>query len=578
LRRGIAAAGVLALILLVGIARTGCGRKAPTANRRPEGERATAAAPLPLNPDRARLAGMVVEAQRKRVMGRRTSLRDVARVVGEDGPIVAAAAWQPQAQGALRQIARDMGLSLKEARREWIALQEADLLLESGGNPEDVSPANAVGVAQWIAETGRRAGLKIDLAASKKLTAQIDERKRQAAWREYLLRPDADPRAPGAPPISRQQAEAQLPLLRAQLESLRAQRRRYDPRYDPKAAIFAHARYLLGLYPRFPSLDWVFQAFHGGEAGVRRTLKRYLGKRWPGSAAAAIRRGRNGRPLCFEDLYFGTTPRAQPAAFAYLYGRLDDHRYYWWKLRAARGAIALYRRDPAAFRKQWEAFLPGRAKEAYWYPNAGDEALADTRALQDAQTNGRLVSVKSTSDFAIRPASPDPASARLCAALRPESKGALLLVAAAYRNAGGRERLTVGDMTRTQADLERMRALPPPSRRSRADKRRARPRQSPSGPLWPPDLDAKNLPGGGPPADLDFHTTGLAFDLLRSADRTQWKTLEYALGWLCDRHILWWREETEGGSRRYHVVPNPQYAATLARIGIGEKAPVLPGL
>jgi hypothetical protein len=517
-------------------------------------------APLVLRVPAPQLAEMVVEAQRKRVAGRRTSLEDVARVADEDAPLVAAAAGQPAAQAALGQVARETGMTVDEATRLWVALQEADLLLESGGNPEDASPAHAVGVAQWIPGTARRAGLRIDLAASDRLTAGIDSLKRRVAWMEYLSRGPAGLAAPGAPGLSPEQAAAELPAARARLESLRAARRAVDPRYDPGPAIGAQASYLLGLYARFPSLDWVFQGFHGGEAGVTRTLKRYLGPRWPATAAAAIRRGRSGGPLRYPDLYFGTKPRARPAAFAYLYGRLDDHRYYWWKLLAARDAIALYRRDPAAFRRQWESLLPGRPKEATWYPGAADGVLAGQADLDAALRQGALVRVPEQPELRVRVSAGDPAARGSRAALRPEAAGALRLLTATYRASGGKLPLVTGDLARTASDPPL--AAPTPA----------------AAPGWPPDPGAGTLPGGGPSPDLDFHTTGLAFDLLRPAAARDWKTLEYALGILSDRHVLWWRDERGGGRRRYHVVPNPRVGQALARLAAGGPLPVLPGL
>jgi hypothetical protein len=68
-----------------------------------------------------------------------------------------------------------------------------------------------------------------------------------------------------------------------------------------------------------------------------------------------------------------------PAAFDYLYGRSDDHRHYWWKLRAAGEAIAERRRDPDGFRRRWEAFLPGRFAEAAWYPDGPSRSVPKSR-------------------------------------------------------------------------------------------------------------------------------------------------------------------------------------------------------
>src|ERR1044071_4269225 len=96
-----------------------------------------------------------------------------------------------------------------------------------------------------------------------------------------------------------------------------------------------------------------------------------MGKRWQGSAAGAI-----GKNVHFDDVYFNSTPQSHADAFSYLYSRLDDHRFYWWKLQAARHAIALYRSNRQEFTRQWEALLPGRARESVWYPDFDAEVAA----------------------------------------------------------------------------------------------------------------------------------------------------------------------------------------------------------
>lgn len=520
--------------------------------------------PLPLNLERELLTQTLLDSLRKRIMGRRESQQDIARVATQIGPIVAEAAQQLQATQMLGQMAQESGLPLEDVRAQWVALQEADLLLESGGDPEAVSVSHAVGVAQWLAGTAQAHGLPVNLKESQRLTRKIDPLKLQIAWYTYLQRPDADRAAPGAPAIAPAKVAAQLPALQQELEMLRAKRRKADARYDPRKAIFAQARYLLALYLRFPSPDWLFQAYHGGEAGVQRTLHKYLGSAWPGSAAIAIRSGHKGQPLRYEDLYFTTTPRAHPEAFAYLYGRSDDHRYYWWKLREAQEVLALYRRDPTGFERAWEALLPGRQEAAYWYPTAPQEALTTLPDLKAAYASRRLISVTPQPEFDVRATPLDAQNAVWYAALRPEAKGALILVATAYRRASGKGRLQVGDMTLTQAYLTQARTLHPPP--------------PPRGPFWPPDPDAQSLPGGGPSPDFDFHVTGLAFDLLRPSDPQQRKVLEYTLGYLQDRRILDWIEARDRGEQRYHVVPSPHYAAALARIATPGQIARLPGL
>lgn len=499
---------------------------------------------------RAEREAEIVAYYRKPVMGRRSSLRDVERIVRDVTPILERAALQPEVQAPLRALAKDMHASLEEARSRWVRLQEADILLESGGNPEDVSSADAVGVAQWIYETGVRAGLKVDRAESRRLTAEIDPLKRRVAWLEYLAMPGADPSAVGDPGLDSAQAAQMLPAARTRLEDLRARRRAVDERYDPTKALFAHTHYLLGLYRKFPDLQWVFQAFHGGEAGVARTLARYMGPKWRGSPAQAIRSGFGGGRLSYETLYFTVSPKSHAASYSYLYGRGDDHRHYWWKMRAAEEAFALYRRDPSAFRQTWESLLPGRAKEAMWRPD-GPEMAFDSPADVASAVSGRALLTPAATGHAF--------THGVVSALRPPAAGLIHLINAVFCAEGGRPPLPVGDTT-----------VP-------LDALRGRPRPAASGPLFPPDPLLASLPGGGPPGDFDYHATGWAFDLLRPEDNMQRKTLEYALGYLRDRGVLWFYDETDGGLRRFHVAPDPRFNDALAEVARTGYVPPIPG-
>ena len=523
-------------------------------------------APLPLDLDRNALTRSLIDSLQKRVMGRREALRDVARVSTEIRPLVIEAARQPQVENGLRILALHYGLSPGAMREQWVDWQEADLLLEAGGGADAVSPSHAVGVAQWLAGTAKGVGLTVNLADSNRLTGKVDLLKWKVAWAAYRLRPDFNPEIPGNPGYDRAKAEKQLPVLRAELESLRMKRRKVDERYDPRAAVFAQTRYLLRIASRFPSADWLFQAYHGGEGGVKRTLKDFLGSQWPGSTASAIQFGRNGGPLGFEDLYFEATPKACPEAFSYLYGRSDDHRHYWWKLRSAQETLAAYRKDKTAFGAAWEALLPGRSKAALWYPDAASHAFTDFPAIAQAQKSGALVPITSGAGLTVRPPELEPAHAAELQTLRPESRGALLLLNSLYRRAGGTTALEIADLTRTAAiaaQRQKTKILPPLFSFAR---------------IYPPDSDLQNLSGVGPPPGFDFHTVGLAFDMGKPADPKMRKILDYALGWCADRQILWHYEEKDFTPPRYVVVPNPRYAAELKKITGADNIPKLPAL
>jgi hypothetical protein len=335
---------------------------------------------------------------------------------------------------------------------------------------------------------------------------------------------------------------------------MEAKRRQVDERYDPAKAIASQTRYLVRMARRYGSLDWVFQAYHGGEGGVRNTVSYYLGERarqFPntecairGTLASGGGFERVRAPLSFEDLYFKTMPLAQPAAFSYLYGRSDNHRYYWWKILAAERAIDLYRRDPAVFREQWRALRPGQRLEVVWYPDSKELNFHDTAALKQAYAAGQLVHWSTNArkhGLLLADVAPlDPANAFQYKGLRPEALGALYRIADLYlANGGSHAPLRVHSLVQTEEYRARLSALRPPSWMRH--------------PTRPEDIP------------IDMEPTGLCFDIERPAADWNRKVLEYALGWLSDRNQIYWVEESEQGPRRYHVCPSPEHRHELVR-------------
>jgi hypothetical protein len=642
----------------------------------------------------------VILSQKKRIMGRKKSYIYVSRVADEIGPLVERALEQPSIQGDLRILAEELGLTLPAYKEYFRRKQEADLLLESGGDPNARSVSNAIGIAQWLASTGRSAGLRVDAAASWRLSAKIDalqadvmalsaqpETFTRLAPPEFQQRfakatptkalttetrrhgegsdknaaasgapstpeqpapasspfsaqtmnpeapgdagstppppsPPADPApetaaplppatentapppasdaAPGAvptpdnpspaagpapspsaePPKSdvapapqpapRAPQPAPAPLLwsrdqwvrhrTAQMRQLIAKRRLVDERYDPGKAIAVQTRYLVRLTRTYGSVDWALQAYHGGEGGVANTVARYLGGRRQqfASTGGAIRgvyasRGgavsRNRPRMAYSDIYFGTTPRTHPAAFAYLFGRSDDHRYYWWKVLMAERTIALYRRDRQEFERQWKALRPGQRMEAVWYPKPETLAFRDVAALKRAYQEGDLVRIPG--DLRARGvelgnvAPLDPENAYHYKGLRPAAMGALLQLASLYRAHGGNAPLRILSLTQTEAYAAQLAAKYP--------------RRPPKEPVAPEDVP------------VDLHPTGLCFDLQRPAVAWDRKVLEYALGQLFDRGQIYWLIERERGPSRYHVCPAPAHADGFAKVLPGRR-------
>ncbi len=526
-------------------------------------------APLPeaAEPDPA----SVVMAQRKRIMGRLRSLENVRRTATQIRPLVDRALAQSAVQPDLRALARMAGMQPDEYRRYFAGKQEADLLLESGGDPNARSVSDAIGVAQFLASTGRRAGLKVDLPASNRLSRSINELERQMEWlsaqpfpfsrpvppvlvRQLGLAVTLSPAPASAPtseagdtvpsvvpaPASVPSAAAApvtwtrdqwLDYRRKQWRTLVAKRRTVDHRFDPVKAITAQSRYLVRLTRRYGGVDWALQAYHGGEAGASRTLGLFtasMGRSSFGSRSASF------HAVPYTELYRRVTPRATPAAFSYLFGRSDDHRYYWWKVLMAEQVLDLYRSDAAEFERQWQALKPGYSTDVVYYPEPASLQFEDNEALRVAYLSQELVPLPAgAAAWGIRTANLsvlEPESASLFKGLRPEAMGTLLRLGRLYREHGGKSPLTAVAMVQTN------------------EYRR----------LWIARYPQQPLPRGTP-RDPEYHSTGLVFDLQRPKEEWDRKVLEYALGRLYDSLRVSWRKENEAGSQRYHVVVNPSF-------------------
>lgn len=475
----------------------------------------------------------VILAQRKRIMGRLRSLEQISRVATRIRPLVDRALLQPSVQSDLRALASASGMSLDEYRDYFAGKQEADLLLESGGDPNARSVADAIGVAQFMAGTGRRAGLRVDLAASNALSRKITVLERDLSALE-ATGPGWTRPGPGGAPWTREQWIARR---KAQWNELVAKRRRVDHRFDPNRSINVQTRYLLKLTRRFGGVDWALQAYHGGEGGVKRTVSLY--SRSQGQTLLASRGGGYGRTLPYNELYRAVTPLSAPGAFGYLFGRSDDHRYYWWKVLMAERALDLYRQDPAEFERQWRELQPGLSADAAYYPDPSVLQFQDSADLRRAYQDGTLVALPPTAGSlgitTANLASLDPGSTHLFKGLRPEAMGALLRVAQLYRSHGGREPLKVLAMVQTNGYRS----------------------------LWDARYPPRPLPAGVP-RDPEFHSTGVTFDLQRPTDEWSRKVLEFSLGRLYDNLRISWRKEKEAGSQRYHVVVNPEFKKELA--------------
>jgi hypothetical protein len=196
------------------------------------------------------------------------------------GGVVATAARVARFRGLINQVTA--GTSVDPRTVEGI------VFLESAGDPEATAggdPAGAAGLTQIEAATGRfPLGLSINLAASERLTAQIDA--------------------------------AASNGRSAQVARLERQRARIDDRFDPRKALAATVRYLELAQHMFGRADLAVESYHMGMGNLMRVLNVYDG----------------GAPVPYAQLYFDSAPDRHAAAYALLSSFGDDSWTYLWRV------------------------------------------------------------------------------------------------------------------------------------------------------------------------------------------------------------------------------------------------------
>ena len=170
------------------------------------------------------------------------------------------------------------------------------MFVESAGRPDVIAggdPATATGLTQIVAETGQALlGMRIDLARSRRLSAQIDL--------AGLLGQDA------------------------RLERLERERAAIDDRFVPSKALAATVRYLHIAEEHFGRWDLAFESYHMGIGNLQTVLDEYDG----------------GHPVPYVQLYFDTAPDHHSAAFDLLSSFGDDSSLYYWRLLGAEQSCA----------------------------------------------------------------------------------------------------------------------------------------------------------------------------------------------------------------------------------------------
>ena len=374
-------------------------------------------------------------------------------------------------------------------------LVEAIVFLESAGRPDVIAGGdveNASGLTQILAETATNfLGMTVDLEASRQLTQTIEAARHRG---------DRD-----------------------EVETLRAERRQVDARFDPAQALAGTVRYLTEGREWFGRDDLAVVSYHMGIGNLESVLRAYSRR-----DTDPIEKVVEDEGLDYARAYFDSSPIRNQEAWARLASFGDDSQTYYWRVLAAREIMRLYREDPAQLERLAELHGRGPSDELVFHPPDVRPRFATPDALEEAVARGVLRTLPwdpARERFSIDPSleritarlDGDPASYRT---LRPRALGVLRYVAGQVYELSGEER----PLTVTRAAYDEASGLA----------------------LTPPDLDEAT--------HVSLHATGYAFDVRRrygsgaQAQAFQW-TLErlQALGL-----IAWTR-----GRAVIHVTASP---------------------
>jgi hypothetical protein len=237
-------------------------------------------------------------------------------------------------------------------------LLEAIVFLESGGRQDVIAgsdPANAAGLTQILAETGRDfLHMHVALTASRTLTRQIDA---------AIRRGDS-----------------------AAAARLRAQRRRADARFDPARALAGTVRYLSAARARFGRDDLAVVSYHMGIGNLETVLRDYANAHGLTPIADIVAKG----DLSWARLYFDSSPARHAAAWRRLAGFGDDSQTYYWRVLAAKEIMRLYRHDRDELERLVLLQNTTASAEEVLHPPDATPSFHDPGALEHAWRERRL--------------------------------------------------------------------------------------------------------------------------------------------------------------------------------------------
>jgi hypothetical protein len=229
------------------------------------------------------------------------------------------------------------------------SLVEGLVFLESAGRPQAIAgtdPVGAAGLTQILAATGQTLlGMHIDLAASRRLTRQIDA-------------------------VASGTRRGRLgPLLR--------RRAAVDDRFDVGKELAATVRYLKIAQQQFTRSDLAIESYHMGIGNLHQVLDAYDG----------------GTPVPYAQLYFDSAPTRHADAYRRLSSFGDDSWTYYWRVLAAVQIMKLYRTNRAALSRLSTLQSADDAGGAVLHPDV--RPFADPAALAAAYQQHAIVPLPS---------------------------------------------------------------------------------------------------------------------------------------------------------------------------------------
>jgi hypothetical protein len=237
-------------------------------------------------------------------------------------------------------------------------LLEAIVFLESGGRPEVIAgsdPAGAAGLTQILAETAQTfLGMRVDLAASRRLTRAIDAAARRGD--------------------------------RAAVERLQARRRQVDARFDPARALAGTVRYLSTARERFGRNDLAVVSYHMGIGNLESVVRDYANAHDHEPIATIVANG----GLSWARVYFDASPARHAAAWRRLASFGDDSQTYYWRVLAAEEIMRLYRHSREELTRLARLQNSKASAEEALHPPDTSERFHNPDALERAWRQRRL--------------------------------------------------------------------------------------------------------------------------------------------------------------------------------------------